>query len=146
LSKEKYPKETTPEYRVDPARRSFCQGLLEGASQPLQATRCFPASPLRAVPAKTSGARRDITGNCLFDFRSIEMNCKQLIDQAISLPVEERALMVDSLLRSLNPSESEIDKKWLTIAERRLADMRAGKVQAVQGQEVFEKIWNRFEK
>jgi putative addiction module component (TIGR02574 family) len=74
------------------------------------------------------------------------MNCKQLIDQAISLPVEERALMVDSLLRSLNPSESEIDKKWLTIAERRLADMRAGKVQAVQGQEVFEKIWNRFEK
>jgi putative addiction module component (TIGR02574 family) len=74
------------------------------------------------------------------------MNCKQLIDQAISLPVEERALMVDSLLRSLNPSESEIDKQWLTIAERRLADMRAGKVQTVQGREVFEKIWNRFEK
>ncbi len=74
------------------------------------------------------------------------MNTKQLIDEAVSLPVEERALVVDSLLRSLNQPESEIDKKWAAVANRRLAELRAGSVEAVPGQEVFERIWKRFDK
>ena len=74
------------------------------------------------------------------------MNTKKLIDEAVSLPVEERALIVDSLLRSLNPSESEIDKKWAAIAKRRLAELRSGSVKTVPGEEVFEKIWKRFDK
>ena len=75
-----------------------------------------------------------------------EMNTKQLIDEAVSLPVEERALVVDSLLRSLNQPESEIDKKWAAVAKRRLAELKAGSVEAVPGQEVFERIWKRFDK
>ena len=74
------------------------------------------------------------------------MNTKQLIDKAMSLPVEERALVVDTLLRSLNQPESEIDKKWAAVANRRLAELRAGSVKAVPGQEVFERIWKRFDK
>ena len=74
------------------------------------------------------------------------MNTKQLIDEAISLPVEERALVVDSLLRSLNPPESEIDKKWADEAKRRLAELRSGTVEAIPGEDVFEKVWKRFEK
>lgn len=73
------------------------------------------------------------------------MNTKELIDEAISLPVEERALVVDSLLRSLNQPESEIDRQWAAVANRRLAEMRAGAVAAVPGQEVFERVWKRFE-
>ena len=74
------------------------------------------------------------------------MNTKQLISEAVSLPVEERALVVDSLLRSLNQPESEIDKKWAEVAKSRLAEMRTGAVETASGAEVFERIWNRFEK
>lgn len=74
------------------------------------------------------------------------MNTKQLIDEAVSLPVEDRALVIDSLLRSLHQPESEIDKKWSKVAQQRLAELRSGAVQAVPGQEVFQKIWNRFER
>ena len=72
------------------------------------------------------------------------MKTKDLIAEAISLPVEERAMVVDSLLRSLNPPKSEIDKKWAALAKQRLGELRSGKVKAVPGEEVFRKIWNRF--
>lgn len=75
-----------------------------------------------------------------------EMNTKELIDEVVSLPVEERALVVDSLLRSLNQPESEIDKQWVAVAQRRLVEMRSGSVAPVPGKEVFEKIWKRFDK
>ena len=74
------------------------------------------------------------------------MNTKQLIDEAVSLPVEERALVVDSLLRSLNQPESEIDKKWANEAKRRLDELWSGRVEAIPGEEVFEKVWERFAK
>lgn len=74
------------------------------------------------------------------------MKTKELIDEAVSLPVEERALVIDSLLRSLNQPDSEIDRKWAAVAQRRLTEMRSGTVDAVPGEEVFEKIWKRFDK
>lgn len=74
------------------------------------------------------------------------MNTKQLIDEAVSLPVEERALIVDSLLRSLNQPDSETDKQWANEAKRRLAELKAGHVEAIPGNEVFSKVWDRFEK
>ena len=72
------------------------------------------------------------------------MKTKDLIAEAISLPVEERAMVVDSILRSLNPPDSDIDKKWAAIAKRLMAELRSGEVNAVPGEEVFRKIWKRF--
>ncbi len=74
------------------------------------------------------------------------MKTKDLIAEAISLPVEDRAMIVDSLLKSLNTPESEIDRKWAIVAKRRLAELRSGKLEAVPGGDVFKKIWDRFEK
>ena len=73
------------------------------------------------------------------------MDTKRLIDEAALLPVEERALVVDSLLRSLNQPESEIDSKWAEEARRRLAEIRSGRAEPVPGEEVFRKVWKRFE-
>lgn len=74
------------------------------------------------------------------------MNTKTLINEAVSLPVEERAMMVDSLLKSLNQPESEIDKKWAAVARRRISELKSGQVKSIPGDEVFAKIWSRFDK
>lgn len=72
------------------------------------------------------------------------MKAEELIAQASSLPVEERVLIADSILRTLNPPESDIDQKWAQVAERRLAELQTGQVHAVPGTEVFARIWERF--
>jgi putative addiction module component (TIGR02574 family) len=74
------------------------------------------------------------------------MNTKELINEVVSLPVEERTLVVDSLLRSLNQPESEVDKKWASLAQKRLVEMKNGTIKSIPGDEVFKKIWKRFEK
>ena len=62
---------------------------------------------------------------------------KEIIEEAQSLPVEERALVVDSLLRSLNVPDSETDREWATAAKRRLAELRSGRVKPVSGDAVL---------
>ena len=72
------------------------------------------------------------------------MGTKELIAEAISLPVEERALVADSILRSLNAPQSDIDRKWAAVAQRRLGELRSGKVKSIPGDEVFARVWMRF--
>ncbi|HPU80693.1 addiction module protein [Accumulibacter sp.] len=72
------------------------------------------------------------------------MKTADLIAEATSLPVEERVRVVDSILRSLNPPETDIDEKWVLVADTRLAELRTGEVVAVPGDEVFRKIWAKF--
>ena len=71
---------------------------------------------------------------------------QDLIDEAISLPIEERAILVDSLLQSINPLNKENDQKWALEAKRRFEELRSGKAQSIPGEEVFAKIWKRFKK
>ena len=68
----------------------------------------------------------------------------EIIQEAESLPVEERALVIDSLLRSLNPPDPEIDRKWAAVAKRRLDDLQSGRVTPIPGEEVFARIRQRF--
>lgn len=68
----------------------------------------------------------------------------EIISDAESLPVEERALIVDSLLRTLNPPDPEIDAKWIAVARRRLDELRSGRVKPIPGDEVLAKIQARF--
>lgn len=69
----------------------------------------------------------------------------EIIHEAESLPVEERALVVDFLLRSLNPPDPEIDRKWASVAKRRLEELRSGRVKPIPGEEVFAGIRQRFD-
>ena len=74
------------------------------------------------------------------------MKTKKIIEEIVSLPVEERALVVDSLLRSLNSPEPRIDVEWAKESARRLEELRSGKVRSIPGDEVFSRVFDRLEK
>lgn len=74
------------------------------------------------------------------------LNTRQLIEQIESLPVEGRVAIVDSLLRSLNQPDPAIDATWAKEAQRRLDDLRSGRVKGVPADEVFAKARERFNK
>ena len=71
---------------------------------------------------------------------------QELIEEVLSLPIEDKAYIIDSLIRSMNPIDSDIDRKWIEVSKKRLNDLRSGRVKGVPGDEVFNKIWKRFEK
>ncbi|MDZ4255001.1 MAG: addiction module protein [Sulfuritalea sp.] len=72
------------------------------------------------------------------------MKTADLINEAASLPLEERARLVDSLLQTLNPVDESAAAAWLVAARRRLEDLDSGRVNAVLGEEVFEKVRRRL--
>lgn len=71
---------------------------------------------------------------------------KEIIREAKSLPVEKRVAVVDSLLRTLNPPDAQIDREWAAVAKRRLAELRSGRVKPIPGDQVFAKLRERFQK
>ncbi|MFH1353590.1 MAG: addiction module protein [bacterium] len=71
-------------------------------------------------------------------------SAKQILKEAESLPVEGRAAVVDSLLQTLNPPDTQIDKKWITVAKRRLTELRAEQVRPISGEKIFDNVKNRF--
>jgi putative addiction module component (TIGR02574 family) len=75
----------------------------------------------------------------------VTLTTKELIEEVISLPVEDRVLLADVLLDSLNPTDPEIDREWEAVIDRRLEELRSGSVHSIPGSEVFARIWNRFQ-
>lgn len=74
------------------------------------------------------------------------MKASVLLDEAISLPVEERARLVDCLLQTLNPPDVTHAAAWVAVARRRLDELRSGKVVPIPGEAVFARIHQRYEK
>lgn len=73
------------------------------------------------------------------------MKINDLISEAESLPVEERARVIDSLLRSMDPPESDIDAQWAKLARKRLDEVRSGAVDTIPGDEVFDAVRKKLE-
>ena len=69
---------------------------------------------------------------------------KEILMEAESLPVEERAIIIDRLLRTLNTPSPEIDKIWIDTAKHRLSELRSGKVKAIPGDDVFARVKEYF--
>ncbi len=64
-------------------------------------------------------------------------NGEALLRRAMLLKPQERFLLIDGLLRSLDEPDAEIDAIWAGEAEKRLRAHRAGKTRGVPLTDVF---------
>lgn len=68
------------------------------------------------------------------------MNLQSIEDEALHLPKEQRAQLIQRLVLSLeSPSDEELRSDWLLEARRRADELDSGAVQAVPGDEVMKK-------
>ena len=74
------------------------------------------------------------------------MKTHELLSMAESLPIEIKVQLIDTLLNSLHPSQSEMDKLWAKEAERRVEQIHSGQIKTIPGENVFKKIQDRFSK
>ena len=69
---------------------------------------------------------------------------KDIAAEALQLPPGARAELASQLLDSLDDlSEKEIEQLWAAEAERRYADYKAGRIEAVPAEEVFARLGSR---
>ena len=65
------------------------------------------------------------------------MSNTQLLQEALQLNPQERYIVVESLLKSLDIPDESVDVVWANEAENRLENYRDNKVQTIPFEEVF---------
>lgn len=73
------------------------------------------------------------------------MNAQELANEAIMLPIEQRVLLADMLLQSINNKDEKNQIKWLNIAKQRLHELENGKVMGLHGEDVLSEAWKRLD-
>jgi len=63
-----------------------------------------------------------------------------LLRQALELPANDRAALVDGLIVSLDKPDPAVDALWLKEAESRMAAYRSGELDAVDADQVFAEL------
>lgn len=61
----------------------------------------------------------------------------RLLEEALALPVDERADLVERLLSSLDPAEPGIEKRWAEEVEDRLDALKRGELKTISAEEFF---------
>ncbi len=73
------------------------------------------------------------------------MNAATIEEEALALPLQERAKLVERLLDSLdNLPEQEAEVLWLDVAERRAREIDEGRVQLVSPEELERRVQARL--
>jgi putative addiction module component (TIGR02574 family) len=66
---------------------------------------------------------------------------RELESQALKLSRKARARLAQRLISSLDQEvDSDAERRWLAEAERRLADLKSGKVAAIPAERVIRKV------
>ncbi|MBY0232921.1 MAG: addiction module protein [Gemmataceae bacterium] len=65
---------------------------------------------------------------------------EELKSAASALSLSERAELAQHLLRTLEPVEEGAADEWLALAEKRMADVRAGRVAGIPATQVLESM------
>jgi putative addiction module component (TIGR02574 family) len=63
-----------------------------------------------------------------------------LLRQALGLPANDRAALIEGLIVSLDKPDPAVDALWLKEAESRMAAYRSGELDAVDADQVFAEL------
>ncbi len=72
-------------------------------------------------------------------------NLREIKREALELPVESRGELAATLLDSLEPSDAEIQDRWIREAVRRAEEMRNGRVRGEPIDEALARIRAKLE-
>ena len=70
------------------------------------------------------------------------MPVAMMLEQIASYPVEDRVMMADAIIESLNGIDSDVDAAWGAVARRRMRELRSGKVRGIPASVVFSRVRN----
>lgn len=65
---------------------------------------------------------------------------QSILDEAVKLPATERLVLVEGILTSLATPDEGWNKAWSKEASARMADYKAGKVEAIDADAVFAEL------
>lgn len=65
---------------------------------------------------------------------------RELLKQALELPLDERAELAAELLDSLTETESEVEAAWAAEIHRRVEAARAGELESTDWREVMDRV------
>ena len=69
--------------------------------------------------------------------RGWHMSINELLEQALTLNVNERTRLIDELFKSIDKPDEEIDQIWVDEANKRLEAYRKGEIKAVPMENIF---------
>jgi hypothetical protein len=72
------------------------------------------------------------------------MTSKKLIDEIVTLPVEDRIAAAEIILRSLNVPDTKNDAAWASVAEQRRRDLQEKRVDSISLEDVKRSVARRF--
>ena len=66
----------------------------------------------------------------------------ELLEKALTLSAQERGLLIDRLVESLDdaPVEEGVEEAWADEIKRRVDDVRSGRVETVPGERLRERL------
>jgi len=70
----------------------------------------------------------------------------ELLERALRLTMQERGLLIDRLLESLDdePAEEGVEAAWADEIKRRVDDIRLGRVKTIPSEQVFQELEEEF--
>ena len=70
----------------------------------------------------------------------------EIMDEIDSLPIDIKTQILERILYSINPTQERIDRLWAKESEKRVKEIKTGKVNTIPGEKVFEEIRKRLDK
>ena len=70
----------------------------------------------------------------------------EVLEKALTLSTQERGLIIDRLIESLDegPAEEGVEAAWADEIKRRVDDIRSGRVELIPGEQVLRDLAKEF--